>query len=396
MIIHSNRIVTEFGIINGYLVVEGKRIKSIVEKDFKELDADIDYNDLTIIPGIFDTHNHGIYGWFPGEGEDSYKDVLNFSKVLASVGVTEIFPTVNKFELWNSVTKAKSIQKDEGALIMGIHSEGPYLNRVGEKGVDLGHPEIDMNIVKKYVEENKDSIKVFGMAPELQGADELIEYLISNNIRVNFAHSNQNYEEAMASFKKGVSVTTHTSNVMSGIHHRNMGGLGACLLNDYVYNEIICDGLHVRNEMIEMMFRIKKDAFHKFMMISDNVHISGFPVGNYVSPLGYRTIDENGFCLTETGRISGSTKPVIYGMKNLYNNLHIPLDKICLLSSFNPNLVYGFIDDRGSISIGKYCDIVVIDENFNVKYTYRDGNIIYDYEKDNDLINHKMLESMRV
>ena len=382
MIIHAKRIVSEDGVIDGYLKIEDGIIKDIINSESEKIDADIDYKDATIIPGIFDTHNHGYLGWDPSKGKEK---VLGFCKAIASVGVTSIFPTVVNEENSFKGIAAAAKENSDGARIMGIHSEGPYLNRVGEKGVDTGHPDIDLNHIQEMIDESEGLLRLVALAPELEGSKEAIKMLRRNGIRVAFAHSNQTYEEAIESFKDGISVITHTANVMSGIHHRNMGGLGAALLNDDVYNELICDGLHVRNEMIDIIFRVKRNAFDKIMMISDNVHIGGLKPGRYDGVFGTCTITEEGFSLTDTGRLAGSAKPVLFGMKNLVNNLNIDLKDVCVMASLNPARVYNFSDHKGSISIGKDADIVVIDDEFNCLYTYREGKLVYDHEKDIDL-----------
>ena len=390
MIIHADRILSEQGIIDGYLLTYNDKITDIVRKDVAELNADIDYGHHTIIPGIFDTHNHGYLGWNPRDSRAGKQEVLGYVKALASAGVTAVFPTVTDEDGAFKNVVAAIRENSDGARIMGIHSEGPYLNRVGEKGIDKGHPDIDMDFLKKMLADSEGYLRLVGLAPEIEGSKEAIRFLISNNVRVAFAHSNQNYEEAMASFKEGVSVITHTANVMSGLHHRNMGGLGAALLNDEVYNELICDGLHVRNEMIDIILRVKKDAFHKIMMISDNVNIGALPPGRYHGQWGIINVTEDGFALTDTGRLAGSTKPVLYGMGNLVKNLGLPLEKVCQMASLNPAEVYGFADHKGSLRIGKDADFVVIDDDFHCLYTFREGKMIYDHRKDTDLISPKI------
>ena len=387
MIIYSKNIVTEQGVIDGYLKVEGEKITDIVRRETEECKADYDYSDYTVIPGIFDTHNHGYLGWNPGNIEEGKTAVRGYVKALGSVAVTSIFPTVDNEEGAFKNVVAVIRENPEGARILGIHSEGPYLNRVGEKGIDTGHPEIDLDHVQQMIDEGEGYLRLVALAPELDRSKEAIRLLNRNNVRVAFAHSNQTYEEAMESFKNGISVITHTANVMAGIHHRNMGGLGAAILNDDVFNELICDGLHVRNEMIDIILRVKKDAFHKVMMISDNVHMGGLKPGRYNGVFGICNITEEGFSLTDTGRLAGSAKPVLFGMKNLVQNLHIPLEKVCVLASLNPAEVYGFADRKGSLRIGKDADFAVIDKDFNCLYTYREGKKIYDYKTEGDLAN---------
>ena len=279
---------------------------------------------------------------------------------------------------------------------MGIHSEGPYLNRVGEKGVDNGHPEIDLDHIQKMIDSTHGMLKLFAIAPELDGSKEAIRLLTKNGVRVAFAHSNETYEEAMESFKNGITVITHTANVMSGLHHRNMGGLGAAILNDDVFNELICDGLHVRNEMIDIILRVKHNFEDKVMMISDNVQMAGFPAGRYNGFWGPFNITEEGYSLTDTGRLAGSAKPVIYGMRNLVKNLHLPLELVSRMASLNPCRVYGFADKKGSLRIGKDADFTVIDDDFNVYETYREGKKVYDCKEDMDLLNHEYYERTHI
>lgn len=391
MIIRSKNIYTEDGIVDGYLVVEGGKIKEILGSDAAVTEYE-DYSEYRIIPGIFDTHNHGVMGYSLMDSA-SEKDVKGYLKGLASQGVTSIFPTAST-EAIKVVAKVAK-EENDGAKILGIHSEGPYLNRVGEKGINTGYPEVDMDFVKKMVEDGDGLLRLVALAPEIEGTDKVIDYLTSNGIRVAYAHSDCNYQEALDSFKKGITVGTHTANVMSGIHHRNMGGLGACLLDEDLWCEVICDGLHVSTEMLEIMFKVK--PYHKFMMISDNAPMAGAPVGRYnLNGWMEVNVDQQGFCLSDTGRLCGSTKPVLYGIGVLVNKLHIPLETVVQMASLNPAIVYGFEQEKGSIKKGKDADFVVIDEQYNAMCTFSEGKKIYDYQIDNDLFNPVFLKEAKI
>lgn len=393
MKVYSKCIVSLDECVDKVMEVKDGKIIAIYDKSADDY-IDVDATDYRVIPGIIDTHNHGTMGYsLMGDCEDKQAEVRGYLKGLASQGVTSAFPTAD-FSYFNAIAEVAKTQID-GASVAGIHSEGPYLNRVGEKGVDTGHPDIDLNHIKDMVKEAQGKLKLVAIAPELEGAKEAIAYLTSQGVRCAYAHSNCNYQQALESFKWGITVTTHTANVMSGIHHRNMGGLGACLLNDDVFNELICDGLHVSNEMIELMLRVKHDAFNKFMMVSDNVPMAGAPVGRYNLPGMFEVnIDEKGYCLSDTGRLCGSTLPVIRGMKNLYDNLHLSLPTICKMSSFNPAKVYG-LTGKGALSVGYDADFTVIDKNFNVIQTYSQGRLVYDKDKDTEIFNPNFLNKIK-
>lgn len=397
MYIRSKRIYVADGCVSGIISVEDGKIADILNYNAK-VSVDIEADAFRVLPGIIDTHNHGTMGYSLMGVEDEAekeKNVRGYLKGLASQGVTACLPTADH-ALFKTIARVAKGEID-GARPIGIHSEGPYLNRVGEKGVDTGHPEVDLSYVKKMYEDSEGMLKLFAIAPELEGSKEVIEYLNSVGCRCAFAHSNMNYHEALEAFKWGISVTTHTANVMAGIHHRNMGGLGACLLCDDVYNELICDGLHVSNEMIELMLRVKNDPFNKVMMVSDNVPMGGAPIGRYnLGGLGLQVnIDEKGYCLSDTGRLCGSTVPVIKGIKNLVENVGIGMRNVIKMSSANPAKVYGAVN-KGSIEKGKDADLIVIDDDYNVLYTISEGRIVYDHQKDTDVFNDEFLAAYKI
>ena len=391
MFVRSHRIVTDQGIVDGILNLDEGRIVDILPPTAR-VAITVDAGNHRILPGIIDTHNHGTMGYgLMSEQADPEAAVRGYLKGLASQGVTACLPTAD-FALFEAIVKVAQTPVD-GAKPIGIHSEGPYLNRVGEKGIDTGHPDIDLNHVQAMIDTAQGMLKLVAIAPEIPGAREAIELLTSQGVRCAFAHSNALYQEALESFQWGITVTTHTANVMAGIHHRRMGGLGACLLNDEVYNELICDGLHVANEMIELMLRVKKNPFDKFMMVSDNVPMAGAPIGRYhLSGMFDVNMDEKGYCLSDTGRLCGSTLPVIRGIRNLAENLRLPLTEIVKMSSRNPAQVYG-APQKGRLALGMDADFIIIDEDYRVLKTFSEGRCVYDAEKDPDLFNPDFLKA---
>ena len=389
MIVRCKRIYSENGLVDGYLVIEDGKILAIEPKE-KNLQADLDVKDDRIIPGIIDTHNHGTMGYtLINAANDVETEIRGYLKGAASQGVTAVFPTCETSIINNVVQVAKS--EVDGAKIMGIHSEGPYLNRTGEKGIETGYPDVDMDFVKKMVDDGEGLLKLVALAPEIPGITEVIHYLAVNGVRSAYAHSNCNYQEALESFREGISVSTHTANVMSGIHHRNMGGLGACLLDEGLWCEVICDGLHVNDEMLELMFKVKRED--RFMMVSDNVPIAGAPIGRYdLKGFLVVNVDEKGFCLSDTGRLCGSTKPVIYGIGHLVEVLKMPIERVLRMAALNPALCYNFADKKGSLKVGKDADFVVIDDEYQVLKTYSEGRKIYDNKVDTDLFSQAFLD----
>ena len=391
----------EDGVKAGFLEIEDGKFSKFYDKD-SDLTADKDYGDKIIIPGIFDTHNHGCFGYslLAPESTPTVEELKGYLKGLASSGVTGVLPTSTNIEIIRLLADNASTLLD-GARICGIHSEGPWGARVGEKGVNTGYPKVDMEVAKEMVAAGQGLLKLVDVAPEIDGAIEAIKYFVSEGIHVGAYHTNANFEEANKGIDAGITVATHLGNVMTGLHHRDIGTLGACLLSPEVDCEIICDGMHVNLEMIKLYFMLKDMS--KFIMISDNVHYAGLPVGTYSGMTKDLTsdrktiyINEEGFVLSETGRLSGSSKPVIYGIKNLVEKVGLPLETVIKMSSLNPAKKYGYGDTKGSITEGKDADFVVIDDDFNVMDTYCEGRHIFDHTKDVDLCNQAYLDAYKI
>ncbi len=398
MIIKSKRIYLEKGCFSGYLEIEGKRIVHIYPES-ENLKADIDYGNQRIIPGIFDTHNHGGFG-YGCFGDDLTEEKLQILlKDYASCGVVNVMPTTSGLK--NIDIIASVAKKDyAGSKIIGIHSEGPWGARVGEKGVNTGYPKVDLNVGKEMIEAGKGLLKLVDVAPEVEHGLEAIEFFAKQGITVGMYHTNANYKEACAGIAAGATVATHLGNVMTGLHHRDVGTLGACLLSDSVDCEMICDGLHISLEMIQIYLRAKNHD--QLMMVSDNVNFAGLPVGRYKghgganSDRAFINVTEDGFVLSDSGRLSGSSKPVIYGIKNLVEKLNIPMEECCKFFCYNPIRKYSDPTVKGSLKENKDADFVVIDDDYNVLATYSEGRKIFDRETDTVIYNQDFIEKITI
>lgn len=400
MIIYCDRIYMEDGLKDGYLIVEDEKFSSFQPKE-NNLKADRDFSGYRIIPGIIDTHNHGYFGYDLLRGKSEAFNLTGYLKALASCGVTGIFPTCDTdIETIEKVANYSDPEK-KTPIILGIHLEGPWGARVGEKGVNTGYPKVDMKLAEEFLKAASSKLKLIDIAPEVEGAIEAIDFFVKNGVTVGAYHTNANYAQASAGIDAGITVATHLGNVMTGLHHRDIGTLGACLMRDEVDCEIICDGLHVCLEMIELYFKVKD--YSRFIMISDNVSFAGLPEGKYKgmsddpkSDRQFIYINDEGFILSDSGRLSGSSKPVIYGIKNLVEKLNIPLETVIKMSSLNPARKYGFEKEKGSIKIGKDSDFVVIDDDYQVIATYCQGNKIYDIKDNKILYNEDFIRSRKL
>lgn len=397
MKVQSTRIYMEDGCKAGVLTIENGKITAFTPGTDPEA---VDYGDKRIIPGIFDTHNHATCGFNPGEDFGTLEErkalVKGYLKALASQGTVNVFPTVTPVDAIAAVAAVHDEGPQDGANILGIHSEGPWLSRVGEKGIRTGWPEVSVETAKAMVEAGHGLLRLVALAPEIPGIEPVMEYFLSQGVDLAAAHSDNNYVQATAAYDKGVSVATHTGNVMTGLHHRDVGGLGAALLHEGVECEVICDGLHICNEMLKLYFRMK--STDRFMMISDLTVCSGGPVGRYKSdsPEGDMNLTPEGFLMSDAGRLRGSSQPVLYDIGNLVEKVGVPMETVLKMACLNPCKKYGFADQKGSLAVGKDADFAVITDDYKAQCTYSEGRKVYDRDVDGIVLNEKYFEENRL
>lgn len=387
------------GKIDGYIIVNNGKIVDITTEKQK---ADFDYSNKIIIPGIFDTHNHASGGYHPYG--TSNKDRVYYNKMylknLARTGVTSVLATLfstvadqESIDVLTTLSKKIVNKKFDGATAVGINFEGPYLNRVGEGGKRYVPDPVDTKVLQQYIDICGNTLAEVGMAPELKNADKGTKLLLKNGVKVAMTHTDAKSQDAFKAFDRGVDISTHTCNVMVGIHHRNIGGLGAALMDDRCDCELICDGMHVCNDMLKLIFKLK--SHDKIMMVSDSSSFENLPKGKYVRD-GHEEIfvNEKGFVLDTNGSLSGSSKSVIYGMKNIVENCGVSMEDAIKMACYNPCKKFN-LTNKGCLAKGKDADFVVIDKNFKVYYTFNGGRKVYDYKVDTDL-NNKDLVKCRV
>ena len=397
MKVQSTRIYMEDGCKAGVLTIENGKITAFTPGTDPEA---VDYGDKRIIPGIFDTHTPATCGFNPGEDFGTLEErkalVKGYLKALASPGTVNVFPTVTPVDAIAAVAAVHDEGPQDGANILGIHSEGPWLSRVGEKGIRTGWPEVSVETAKAMVEAGHGLLRLVALAPEIPGIEPVMEYFLSQGVDLAAAHSDNNYVQATAAYDKGVSVATHTGNVMTGLHHRDVGGLGAALLHEGVECEVICDGLHICNEMLKLYFRMK--STDRFMMISDLTVCSGGPVGRYKSdsPEGDMNLTPEGFLMSDAGRLRGSSQPVLYDIGNLVEKVGVPMETVLKMACLNPCKKYGFADRKGTLAVGKDADFAVITDDYKAQATYSEGRKVYDRDVDGVIINDRFFEEFRV
>lgn len=387
-VIKSNRIYTENGIVSGYLVLENGVIKEITDNKPSNIEIE-DFTNKRVIPGIIDIHNHGFGGWSMTDDAE-IKDVKGFAHSLATVGVTGVLPTA-KEEAFEAIADTMA-QSYVGANIYGMHSEGPFWARGGEKTIGLTWPLPDLEETKRLVEKAKGSMKMMAIAPELPNAYNVIKYLHEQNIKVACCHTNSYADDIYKAEKEvKLDIATHLGNGMRGIHHRDVGALGGLLLENNIYYELIADLNHICPDMIRIMFKLQ--PCDKFCLISDSNYMAGLPTGVYLRYGREMFSDEKGLIKNSDGRICGSGKWVLFNMSQLEKVVGVDFENIVKMASLNPAKFLNIDHLTGSIKVGKQADIAIIDDDFNCYKTYVKGEVAFDKKSDdvNSIFNQEAL-----
>lgn len=374
-------------IINGKLVlpnevVEGKALlfeDTIAEiADASAVDAGkyetIDASGMYVAPGLLDMHIHG----YAGEDTSDAKEdgLLKMCRALAENGVTSWCPTtmtVAKEEIlaaFDTVRKVHARTDCYGAKVLGVNCEGPFINP-SKKGAQA--EEHILRPDAKFILDNADIVRVFTIAPEMDGGLECIrEVYEDGRVLVSMGHTGATYEEAMAGIQAGVRHATHLFNAMTPLMHRNPGVVGAALSSDNVSCELIADTFHVNKGLFSLVAKIKKD---KLCLITDCMRAGGMPDGTYT--LGGQPVHKTGIkCLLEDGTIAASVLKLNEAVRNLYENTELTIAQAVACASLNPAKALKVDDKIGSLEAGKCADIIIFDDQFNIQKTIIGGNTV--------------------
>lgn len=396
-LILSERIYTERGLIDGgFSVLEDGTIEKIFHKEFlPNLDGYevYDYKNARIIPGLIELHIHGYMGW--SAMMDDKSQIQGLSKALPTAGITAYTPTNHYFDnvFDNNKYIAEVMEEDrEGARILGIHIEGPFISKDKRGSVLLEEvKDVDLDLMKKYIETSKNNIVTVTLAPEIPNADELINFLVGKDINVCIGHTNATYDEAIRAIDLGASISQKTANAMRVMHHRDMGVVGAVLLDDRIFNEINSDHAHVTKEFAEMAYKLK--GYEKLCIVADEGVMSGMKKGVYELPdRGTYHVGPDTLLHISDMTIDGSIYSMFYGLTNWVEKSKIPMEEAIVMASLNPAKVLKIDKEKGSIKEFKDADFVVIDDNYNILSTFVEGTEEFNHENEINYENTKMYE----
>lgn len=333
--------------------------------------------DHYLVPGFIDLHIHGANGKDVMDGDP--EGLVVISNTLAREGVTGFLATTlsaGQNELENILQViVETSPRVEGAAILGIHLEGPFIapEKVGAHDVNMvQNPEPEL--LKKWQRLADGNIKIITLAPELPDALMLIDSALKLKMIVSIGHTNATYKETEAAIAAGATQATHLFNAMRGLHQREPGAITALLLADDVSVELIMDGLHLHPTLAQLVLRLKgKD--HIFL-VTDAMRGKGLVDGEY--QLGNNQVTVNkGKAELSDGTLAGSTLRMPQAIKNMVSYSKCSLIDAILMATRNPAHALDLYHRKGSIEMHKDADVVVLNKNFAVVLTLREGKEVF-------------------
>ncbi len=336
-------------------------------------------NNQVVLPGFIDQHIHGADN---ADAMDGTVDSLNkIAVALAREGTTAFLATTmtqSKENIMGAMTAVKDYKaefKNTGAEVLGIHLEGPFISvkHVGAQPIDYVKTP-DATLFDEYNKASGNNIKLVSLAPEVDGAKELITHLVKNGIVASAGHTDSTYLDIEKAVSLGLKNVTHTYNVQKPVHHREVGTVGSAFLFDELNCEMICDLIHLSVPAIKLL--IKNKPHDKITLITDSMRAKYLPEG--ISELGgQEVIVKNGEARLNNGALAGSILKMNVAIKNLVLSCNQKFLDAVDWATKNPAKNLGVYDKMGSIAVGKNANFTVLDENFDVNLTVRDGLVIY-------------------
>ena len=429
MIIKNVKVYTEAQkFVPGEIVIQGDRIAEVHTEGEKGLtgieslekcsenecleneetpDVVVDGEGAYAIPGLIDLHFHGCVGADVCDGTpEALKKIAQYE---ASIGVTAIAPatmTLPVEELEQILRNAAAYKRAQDerrqadsadcpdvqqaepdadgmqggnlkipeADLLGLNMEGPFISPVKKGAQDEKNiVPCNVEIAKRFLKASEGLVKFIGIAPE--ESSEAVSFIkeMKGSVDISLAHTNADYDTAMAAFAAGANHAVHLYNAMPPFTHRAPGVVGAVADSKHVMAEIICDNVHIHPAVVRATFDMM--GAERMILISDSMRATGMPDGTYT--LGGLDVNVNGnrATLVDGGALAGSVTNLMDCMRTVVKVMDIPLETAVACATANPAKSLGVYDTYGSISVGKKADIVLLNENLNLKRVIKDGRV---------------------
>lgn len=376
MLIKNCNIIYLDRVEKGSLLIEDGKIKEINPINYSTKNI-INADGLYVSPGFIDVHIHGAGGFDTLDGTS--KAINTIATTIMKHGTTSFTPTTMTVpinDIRKSLNVIKKLKKEgsDGAHVLGVHLEGPFISKKAVGAQNPNHiltPSI--SIYNDMVKDYEDIIVSITLAPEINGAKELIKYLSAKGVICSLGHTTATYEEVMDAIDCGACHSTHLFNAMTPLNHRNPGVVGA-IFDSNITTETISDGIHISYPALRIAY--KQKGTDNVLLISDAMMACCMPNGEY-SLGGQKVIVNNSEARLENGALAGSVLTLDEAVRNVYKNSNLPLNEIVKMATYNGAKHCKVQDHKGLIKESYDADLILFDDDINIKKVFISGKEVY-------------------
>lgn len=370
------RVVTDYEVWpDGTVLLEGGSILDVSPdaSPVDEADEVHEHEDSLLLPGFVDLQVNGAFG-VDVATEPSRLGEL--SEALLSTGTTAYLPTVisSPESLYEEVLPKLAGEPSSGAEVLGVHLEGPFIN-MEKRGAHAAAHVVppDPRLLLRLLD--LAPVRMITVAPELAGADELVELALRSGVVVSAGHSNASFELAYEALDASVAGVTHLFNAMSAMHHREPGLPGAAFAHQRAVCGLIADGHHVHPEMVGLTFRMLGPD--RIYLTTDAIAAAGMGDGEY--RLATRTVYmEGGVPRLGSGTIAGSVLTMNEAFRNILAFTGCTLPEAARMTATTPARLVGEGRRKGRLTPGYDADLTVLAPDLSVEAVWRGAERVYE------------------
>jgi len=381
LVVLAGRVVTDYEVWSeGSLLLEGGFILDVSPDGslLDEAEEVHDYGDSLLVPGFVDLQVNGAFGV---DVASEPRRLPELSESLPATGTTAYLPTVISSPeylydeaLPELATAAKG--PNTGAEVLGVHLEGPFVS-LEKRGAHAAAHVVppDPDFLLRLLELGP--VRMLTVAPELDGADDLMSLAATRGVVVSAGHSGASFEAAYETFDRRAAGVTHLFNAMSPLHHREPGIVGAAFAHPRVVCGLICDGLHVHPEMISLAFRMLGPD--RIYLATDATAATGMGPGEY--PLATRRVylDAN-MARLGSGALAGSLLTMGEAFQNVLAFTGCTIAEAVRMASTTPARLVGEGRRKGRLASGHDADLTILGPDLSVEAVWKGGELVHPKE----------------